>query len=174
MIAQRKIVPYTVPAFREETMSPAPTPVAAMIRPGPTILSRLLKVEGTSVLTSRSPVTSAIFALPKIAIETCLGTLDTKRSPDTTVSAATLDPAHQQGVAREKQDDLRDGDGGEGCEVRQAGGEVQHCPDAGGDDQREEKAGRVRADSAPHPARHQPAEGASYQVHGGHQGQLQR
>src|ERR671917_2534964 len=84
MIAQRKIVPYTVPAFREETMSPAPTPVAAMIRPGPTILSRLPKVEGTSVLASRSPVTSAIFTLPEIAIETCLGTLDTNRSPDTT------------------------------------------------------------------------------------------
>src|SRR3712207_1185062 len=61
MIAQRKIVPYTVPAFREETMSPAPTPVAAMINPGPTILSRLPKVEGTSVLGSRSLATSAIF-----------------------------------------------------------------------------------------------------------------
>lgn len=82
IIAQRKIVPYTVPAFSEEIMFPAPTPVAAMIRPGPTILSRLPKEEGTSVLTPRSPVTSTIFTLPNIAIETRLGTLDTNRGPD--------------------------------------------------------------------------------------------
>src|SRR3712207_8082779 len=53
------LLPYTT-LFRSETISPAPTPVAAMIRPGPTILSRLPKVEGTSVLTSRSLATSAI------------------------------------------------------------------------------------------------------------------
>src|ERR687898_379291 len=60
-MAQRKIIPYSVPAFREETISPAPTPVAAMIKPGPTNLIRLPKVEGASVLASRSSATSAIF-----------------------------------------------------------------------------------------------------------------
>jgi len=60
-MAQRKIIPYSVPAFREETISPAPTPVAAMIKPGPTNLSQLPKVEGASVLASRSSARSAIF-----------------------------------------------------------------------------------------------------------------
>src|ERR687894_2851767 len=64
-MAQRKIVPYTVPAFKEETMSPAPTPVAAMIRPGPTIRSRLPKVLGASVSAGRPPATSVIGDLPR-------------------------------------------------------------------------------------------------------------
>src|SRR3712207_2252517 len=60
MMAQRKIVPYTVPAFSEETISPAPTPVAAMIRPGPTIRNRLPKVLGASASAGRPPTTSAM------------------------------------------------------------------------------------------------------------------
>src|SRR3712207_3302211 len=64
-MAHRKIVPYTVPALREETMSPAPTPVAAMIRPGPTIRSRLPNVLGASV--ERPPATSAMGPLPALA-----------------------------------------------------------------------------------------------------------
>src|SRR3712207_7665159 len=63
-MVHRKIVPYTVPALREEPMSPAPTPVAAMIRPGPTSRSRLPKVLGASVSAGRPPATSAIGPLP--------------------------------------------------------------------------------------------------------------
>src|SRR5215218_9570887 len=41
------------------------------------------------------------------------------------------DPAHKQGVSEEEQDDLRDGDRGEGGEVGQPGGDGEHDPDAG-------------------------------------------
>jgi hypothetical protein len=42
------------------------------------------------------------------------------------------DPAHQQGVSQEEQGYLRDGDRGEGGQVRQPGGDGEHHPDAGG------------------------------------------
>src|SRR5215207_2150507 len=84
-MAQRKIVPYTVPAFREETMSPAPTPVAAMIRPGPTIRSRLPKVLGTCVSAGCPPATSAMGPLPRSRLRTSLDTLDTNHVPKTMV-----------------------------------------------------------------------------------------
>jgi len=46
--AQTNTVPYSVPAVREETMSP--TPVAATTSPGPINLRRLPQVEGASCL----------------------------------------------------------------------------------------------------------------------------
>jgi hypothetical protein len=69
-----------------------------------------------------------------------------------------LDPPHEKRVSNEEQYRLRDGDRGEGRQVRQPGGEVQHRPDAGGDDEREEKAGHLGPDRTPDPARHEPAE----------------
>jgi hypothetical protein len=64
MIAQIRTVPNSVPAVSEETMSPAPTPVAATTSPGPIRRSLLLQVEGTSLLATlclpAPPVTSAI------------------------------------------------------------------------------------------------------------------
>ena len=64
MIAQIRTVPNSVPAVSEETMSPAPTPVAATTSPGPIRRSLLLQVEGTSLLAAlplpAPPVTSAI------------------------------------------------------------------------------------------------------------------
>ena len=63
-IAQIRTVPNSVPAVSEETMSPAPTPVAATTSPGPIRRSLLLQVEGTSLPAALSlpapPVTSAI------------------------------------------------------------------------------------------------------------------
>jgi hypothetical protein len=47
MIAQIKTVPKFVPADNEETMSPAPTPVAATTRPGPTNFKLPMKLRGT-------------------------------------------------------------------------------------------------------------------------------
>jgi len=64
MMAQIRTIPKSVPATREEIMSPAPTPVTAMTMPGPTYLRRVPKVEGASALASRPSATSAIFTLP--------------------------------------------------------------------------------------------------------------
>ena len=48
MTAQIRMVPNSVPAVSEETMSPAPTPVAATTRPGPMSLSRFPQLDGAS------------------------------------------------------------------------------------------------------------------------------
>ena len=48
--AQTNTVPYSVPAVREETISPDPTSVAATTSPGPINLRRLPQVEGASCL----------------------------------------------------------------------------------------------------------------------------
>jgi hypothetical protein len=39
---------------------------------------------------------------------------------------------HQQGISEEEQDYLRDGDRGEGGQVRQSGNDGEHHPDTGG------------------------------------------
>jgi len=67
MMAYMRTIPKSVPATREETMSPAPTPVTAMTMPGPTCLSRLPRVEGAAILAARSSVTSVMLALPTLA-----------------------------------------------------------------------------------------------------------
>src|SRR4028118_519901 len=46
--AQIRIVPNSMPAVSEETMSPAPTPVAATTRPGPMSFSRFPQLDGAS------------------------------------------------------------------------------------------------------------------------------
>src|SRR5215210_4529857 len=61
--AQRRTIPKSVPATREETMSPAPTPVTAMTMPGPAYLNRRPRVDGACVLEAPSSVTSAISPL---------------------------------------------------------------------------------------------------------------
>src|ERR687894_1703066 len=63
MTAQIRMVPNSVPAVSEETISPAPTPVAATTRPGPMSLSRLPQVDGASppsAVRSEPPATSAM------------------------------------------------------------------------------------------------------------------
>src|SRR5215213_4485468 len=62
--AHRRTIPKSVPATREETLSPAPTPVTAMTMPGPAYLNRLPRVDGACVLKAPSSVTSAICPLP--------------------------------------------------------------------------------------------------------------
>src|SRR5215208_4200872 len=62
--AHRRTIPKSVPATREETMSPAPTPVTAMTMPGPAYLNRRPRVDGACVLEAPSSVTSAICPLP--------------------------------------------------------------------------------------------------------------
>src|SRR5215213_2426939 len=59
-----RTIPKSVPATREETMSPAPTPVTAMTMPGPAYLNRCPRVDGACVLEAPSSVTSAICPLP--------------------------------------------------------------------------------------------------------------
>src|ERR671914_244581 len=63
-IAQMRAVPKRVPATREVTMSPAPTPVAAITRPGPTIRRRPPKLDGASLATAGS-LTLAISPSPR-------------------------------------------------------------------------------------------------------------
>src|SRR5829696_5483876 len=92
-MAQRKIVPYTVPAFREETMSPAPTPVAAMIRPGPTIRNRLPKVLGASVSAGRPPATSVMGALPRSCPQRYSRYISTNHVPNTMVRPRGFRPS---------------------------------------------------------------------------------
>src|SRR5688500_16915081 len=62
--AHRRTIPKSVPATREETMSPAPTPVTAMTMPGPAYLNRRPRVDGACVLEAPSSVTSAICTFP--------------------------------------------------------------------------------------------------------------
>jgi hypothetical protein len=119
--AQTNTVPYSVPAVREETMSPDPTPVAATTSPGPINLRRLPQVEGASCLAP-----------------------DLKGGSEQQPFRNPLsDPAHQQGVSEEEQDDLRDGDRGEGGQVRQPGAYGEHHPDAGRGPQGVDERGEV-------------------------------
>ncbi len=64
-MAQIRTVPKSVPATREEIISPAPTPVTAMTTPGPTSLRRYPHVPGArSVPPAGLSVTSDIRLLP--------------------------------------------------------------------------------------------------------------
>src|SRR5215213_4731364 len=83
--AQTRTIPKSVPATRDETMSPAPTPVTAMTMPGPTYFSRLPKVLGASVSAWRPPATSAIGPLPRTRPQGSLDTLDTNHVAKTMV-----------------------------------------------------------------------------------------
>src|SRR5918998_2910142 len=53
--AQIRTVPKLVPADSDETMSPAPTPVAATTSPGPTYLSLPPSVDGARSSPARPP-----------------------------------------------------------------------------------------------------------------------
>src|SRR5919107_2875084 len=85
MIAQTSTVPYSVPAVSEETMSPAPTPVAATTRPGPINLRRLPQVEGASPLAADSS--------PGLAASDMLSPLSSPLAPQCTL-------AFQHGASR--------------------------------------------------------------------------
>jgi hypothetical protein len=61
--AHSRTIPKSVPATREETMSPAPTPVTAMTIPGPAYLNRRPRVDGACVLEAPPSVTSTICPL---------------------------------------------------------------------------------------------------------------
>src|ERR687896_1621809 len=61
--AHSRTIPKSVPATREETMSPVPTPVTAMTIPGPAYLNRRPRVDGACVLEAPPSVTSTICPL---------------------------------------------------------------------------------------------------------------
>src|ERR687894_567493 len=83
MTAQIRMVPNSVPAVSDETMSPAPTPVAATTRPGPTSLSRRPQLDGASpasVPPAGLSVTSVMGSPSRIPIPSVHYTTDAVRA----------------------------------------------------------------------------------------------
>src|SRR5215213_3524772 len=90
------------------------------------------------------------------------------------VASEGSDPAHQQGVSQEEQDNLRDGDRGERGQVRQPGAYVEYHPDACGGVERVDERGEIGPECTAHPSRHEVAEHAAGNVDERHEDQLER
>src|SRR5215212_8711612 len=84
------------------------------------------------------------------------------------------DPSYQQGVSGEQQDDLRDGDRGEGGQVGQPGAYGEYNPDAGGGPQGVDERGDVRSERGAYGLRHEIADDATRYVHERHEDQFER